>query len=398
MFQSLTEFIKNRNRFLQIFLIYLVSQIVYLWLAWTFFAPMGYYGSTELPRFADPWIARTEVILTGGQLYKDVFTATPPLTNYLLVPPGWFALQTGIMNPWATSGFMVWFSLFNLFTAWLLLVMFEDKRWGFLSAVFFLLNPLTFGNTVLRRQDESVIVFFMALSLFFILRNEHTKGAISIGLSLLVKLTGAIPLPLAFWYTKKWQYAVLPVVVFFGGMAPWFLSVGRAAMFWDTGTRDNQHPFQFDGVSLGRLWNKGAAVDAQLGLTIPSIIFVVGVAVVLLYVMWKRFGILEDLSILTATVLILTPKLHTGYFSILVLFMTPLLVKKRLVWQFMIFGLLALAADLYKWPIEDFSVAFWTMVVAFILLIWLMVKITVPAEERLVEFEPLSNLLAQFNR
>ena len=169
-------------------------------------------------------------------------------------------------------------------------------------------------------------------------------------------------------------------------------------MFWDTGTRDNQHPFQFDGVSLGRLWNKGAAVDAQLGLTIPSIIFVVGVAVVLLYVMWKRFGILEDLSILTATVLILTPKLHTGYFSILVLFMTPLLVKKRLVWQFMIFGLLALAADLYKWPIEDFSVAFWTMVVAFILLIWLVVKITVPAEERLVEFEPLSNLLAQFNR
>ena len=141
------------------------------------------------------------------------------------------------------------------------------------------------------------------------MRNEHTKGAISIGLSLLVKLTGAIPLPLAFWYTKKWQYAVLPVVVFFGGMLPWFLSVGRAAMFWDTGTRDNQHPFQFDGVSLGRLWNKGAAVDAQLGLTIPSIIFVVGVAVVLLYVMWKRFGILEDLSILTATVLILTPKL-----------------------------------------------------------------------------------------
>ncbi|MFT5195257.1 MAG: hypothetical protein ACI85U_002276 [Candidatus Promineifilaceae bacterium] len=398
MLQTFTDFIKNRSRFTQLFLIYLVSQIVYLWLAWTFLAPMGYYGSTELPRFADPWIARTETILTGAQLYKDVFTTTPPLTNYLMIPPGWFAIATGIVNPWATSGFMVYFSLFNLFTAWLLLVMFGKEQggrdWGFVTAVCFLLNPLTFGNTVLRRQDESIIVFFMAVSLYYILRNEHAKGAIAIGVSMLVKLTGLIPLPIAFWYTKKWQYVILPITAFFIGLAPWLISVGRAAMFWSTGTRDNQHPFQFDGVSLGRLWNRGSELDAQLGLTIPSIIFVAGVGIVLLFVMWKRFGILEDFSILAATVLILSPKLHTGYFSILVLFMTPLVVKRRLIWQFFAFGVLALAADLYKWPIENFTAAFWIMVTAFVLLIWLVVKIAVPEEKRLVQFNPLTNFLS----
>ena len=99
MWQQLHDFWQARHPILRLLLIFLASLIVYLWLAWTFLAPMGYYGPPEAPRFADPWLARTETILNGGQLYKDVFTTTPPLTNYLLVPPGWFALRMGNVNP-----------------------------------------------------------------------------------------------------------------------------------------------------------------------------------------------------------------------------------------------------------------------------------------------------------
>lgn len=378
MLKKSLDFIQSRHPILILFLVFLLSLAIYLGIAWSTLAhmgPIGYYGPTEAPRFADPWLARTETILNGGQLYKDVFTATPPLTNYLLVPPSWVALRTGTINPWATSSFMVYFSLFNFFTAVLIYYMFDDRQWGYLSALFFLLNPLTFGNTILRRQDESIIVFFIAVSLYFILRQQHTRAAISIGVSLLVKLTGAIPLPIGFWYSKKWQYGIFPPFVFLLGMIPWFITVGRAAMFWDTGTRDNQHPFQFDGVSLGRLWNKGNLFDMQIGLTGPSIIFVGGVCLVLIYVMWQRFGILEDLTLVTAVVLMLTPKLHTGYFSILVLFMAPLVVKHRRISPFLLFGVFALAADLYKWPIENFYVAFSLMLLTFVVLIWLLTQI-----------------------
>ena len=381
MWQQLTNFWQSRSPALRLFLIFLASLTIYLWLAWTFLAPMGYYGPTEAPRFADPWLARTETILNGGQLYTDVFTTTPPLTNYILIPPGWFALMMGNVNPWATAGFMVYFSLFNLFTALILLVMFDDRRLGYVTAVWFLLNPLTFGNTILRRQDESIIVFFIAVSLYFMLRDDHVKGGIAVGLGLLVKLTAAIPLPLAFWYSKRWEYAVLPVVVFFAGLAPWLISAGEAAMFWSTGTRDNQHPFQFDGVSLGRLWNKGNFFDIQIGLTAPSILFVGGVGLVLLYVMWKQLGMLQDMTLVTTAVLILTPKLHTGYFSILVLFIVPLVVKQRKMWLFSLFGLLALTADLYKWPIENFPLAFGFMILTFSCLIWLVRQVVWPQQQ-----------------
>ncbi|MEM7801173.1 MAG: hypothetical protein AAF633_18420, partial [Chloroflexota bacterium] len=192
----------------------------------------------------------------------------------------------------------------------------------------------------------------------------------------------------AFWYSRKWQYVVLPALTFFIGLAPWLITVGRAAMFWDVGTRDNQHPFQFDGVSLGRLWNKGQLFGTEIGLTVPSIIFVGGVGAVMLYVMWKRFGLLEDFSIVAATVLMLSPKLHTGYFSILVLFMTPLVVKHRLVWPFFTFGVVALVADLYKWPIENFSIAFGLMILAFAILTAIVVRIAFPPPKRMTSGQP----------
>ena len=43
---------------------------------------------------------------------------------------------------------MIYFSLFNLFGAYVLLYVGETKKEGFTAAVVFLLNPLTFGNTV----------------------------------------------------------------------------------------------------------------------------------------------------------------------------------------------------------------------------------------------------------
>ena len=57
----------------QLTVIFLISLFVYLAIAYFFHAPRGYYGTIEAPRFADPWIARGETILSGGLLYRDVF-------------------------------------------------------------------------------------------------------------------------------------------------------------------------------------------------------------------------------------------------------------------------------------------------------------------------------------
>ncbi|MCB8945192.1 MAG: DUF2029 domain-containing protein [Ardenticatenaceae bacterium] len=346
--------------------IFLASLLIYLLIAAYYHAPRGYYGTIDAPRFADPWMARSETILNGGLLYRDVFTTTPPLTNLLLIPPSLVPIYFGNINPWATLSYMLWFSLFNLFTALVLLKMGTTEKEGFQAAVFFLLNPLTFGNTVLRRQDESVVVFFIALALMLVLQRRHVKAAVAIGLGLLVKLSAAVVLPVAFLHHRKWHYAILPGIVFAAGMAPFLLLAGRDAIFWDFGTGGAQHPFQYRGVSLVGLWNQFHT--EQIPLLPMSILLVAATAVATLFIAWKQPGILQGVIILVAAVFLFSPKLHTGYFSVLVLAMAPLLKKWATVGLYWLLGLVAIVADFYKWPIVNIEAAFGWMVVTLALM------------------------------
>ncbi len=359
----------------KLFVLFVLLLLVYLAIAYFVHWPAGYYGSIAQPRFADPWIARTETILSGGLLYRDVFTTTPPLTNFLLIPPAYISGLFEHVNPWATLAFMIYFSLFNYLGALVLLYMGETRREGFLTALFFLLNPLTFGNTILRRQDESIVVFFIGIALLLFLKREHLSAAVSMGGAVLVKLTGGIILPIAFLHSRKWHYLVIPALVFFTAVSPFLVLAGRAAMFWDFSQQEGEHPFQFGGVSLVALWNNFHESGQQIALQWPSILFVTGVGVVLLFIAWKRIGIVEDLTILIIVILLLTPKLHTGYFSMLAFSMAPLLKKYRLHWIYFVFGGLAVIADYYKWPVENFPAAFYMMVGVVVLLIAAMVSI-----------------------
>ncbi|MCP5095621.1 MAG: DUF2029 domain-containing protein [Chloroflexi bacterium] len=368
---------------MQIFLIYLAVLIVSLLIAYFYHAPREYYGTIEAPRFADPWMARTETILNGGLLYRDVFTTTPPLTNLLLIPPSLVPIYVTELNPWATLSYMLYFSLFNLFGAYVLLKMGENRRDGFIAAVLFLVNPLTFGNTVLRRQDESILVFFVAVALFYVVKRKHIKGMVAIGVAALVKLSGAMVVPIAFLHSRDWRYLVIPGLVFFAGLSPFLILAGSDAIFWDFGTEHGQHPFQYHGVSLGRLYRDG--FGTEIPLLVTSTLFVVVAGVVGLYVMWKRFGVLEDMAILASTVFIFSPKLHTGYFSILVMVLASLIKDRWSAALYMLFGVMAMTADFYKWPIENFQSAFWQMIIAFIFLVTLLYRVTKTSLQQKVE-------------
>jgi len=62
----------------------------------------------------DVYRARTQTILDGGLLYRDVHTETPPIINYLLVPA---QVLGGAEHDWVWSAY---FSLFDFLLAALL--------------------------------------------------------------------------------------------------------------------------------------------------------------------------------------------------------------------------------------------------------------------------------------
>jgi Gpi18-like mannosyltransferase len=367
----------RRTYMLRVTAVFVVLFIVYLLIARFVLEPLGYYGTVEKPRFADPWIARAETILGGGQLYRDVFTAAPPLVNFLMIPPTVISGLFEHRNPWSTLSFMSYFSLFNLFIAYVLLFTDQDAREGYRSALYFLLNPLTFGNSVLRRQDEPILVFFFSLSLLFMARQHHWKACIAMGLAMLVKLSGALMIPVAFARTRDWKYLVIPIVIFGMVFAPFIVAGGETAVS-NIAQKGTQHPFRFRGISLGALWSAMHGEATRTGLIVYSTVMVVGVALILILIARKPLGLFEDMSLLTAVVLMLAPNLHCGYLLILVLMMTPLLHKYRMEGFYFLFGLLALVADMYKWPVENFEIAFGLVLATFGVIALAMVRLRWP--------------------
>lgn len=370
---------------LRIFGVFLVLFIVYLAIALLVYAPLGHYGTLTESTFSDPWIDRVNTVLSGGLLYKDVYTTTPPLINFLLIPPVLLSGVFGHGNPWGTLSFMAYFSLFNLFAAYVLLYMAEDRREGYRSALYYLLNPFTFGNSILRRQDESILAFFFALVLLFVLHQRHWRANLVIGLTLLVKITGLLMIPIALVHTRDWKYVVIPMVVFALVFAPFLMAAGEAAVFWDVSEKRTQHPFNFEGISLGRLW-LGAFGEPLMSLDVHSVVLVIGVILVLVLIIWKPQGMLEDLALLLATIWLLSPRLHAGYFSLLVLAMAPLAHKYRLKVLYFAFAPFILVADLYKAnPLKNFTVALVLLAWGFVLLVIALVRMRLQRKESQAE-------------
>jgi hypothetical protein len=191
----------------------------------------------------------------------------------------------------------------------------------------------------------------------------------------LVKLSGAFLIPVALIHYRNWRYLIIPPLVFILVMGPFLLLAGSEAIFFNPSTDRAQHPFQFKGVSLGALWNQMQGETGQIPLLAASVAMIIVVGIAIVIIAWKRFGILQDMIILTTAIYIVSPKLHTGYFSLVALLMAPLIRNRAIAILYLLFGAFAVVADFYKWPIADFRIAFWLMVVTLIMLLGLTIAL-----------------------
>jgi hypothetical protein len=275
---------------------------------------------------------------------------------------------------------MGYFSIFNLLTAYVLLNTEKDKEEGYRSAMYFLLNPLTFGNSVLRRQDESILVFFFSLALLSLLHHHRWRASIATGLTMLIKLSGALLMPIAFLHTRDWIYLIVPVVVFGLAFAPFLWSAGESAVFWDISGDNKQHPFQLHGISFGNLWRHGHNEVPLMSMSAHSILLIIGSALALAFIAWRPRGLLEDLSLLTVTGLLLSPKLHTGYFALVVLMMAPLVRRYRIEWLYFLSGVLIMVVDMLKSELDAYNLAFALLAASFLLLIVGIIRFRCPSK------------------
>jgi Gpi18-like mannosyltransferase len=132
---------------------------------------------------------RTQGILDGQWLYRDIPCESPPLIVYLMIPA---QLANG-----GNLAYQVWFCIFVLLTALTLywgLRRFDDRR-AFFTAIMFLFIPVGTVETVLGIQDEAIMVWIFVLSIVLAAVSKWRESVLVMAIGAWTKVVNAFLYP-----------------------------------------------------------------------------------------------------------------------------------------------------------------------------------------------------------
>jgi hypothetical protein len=254
---------------------------------------------------------RAKSIIDGLIPYRDFYAESPPIINYLLVPPqllggeGWM--------------YALYFSTFTFLTGAFIYAFLRrfDEHLGFISGVLFILSPFAFVESTFGIQDESIVVFFFLLPPLFIVIGRVREGAAALGLGIMTKMLSVMLTPILFLGDRPLRkhletflvlvitillvslpFLIICPVEFLRFPEYYFLEVEGAVMggmsFWHF-------------LEMGRL-----KIPGEVGLIITVSTFLIATY----YVLSRRIRPWQASLILVMTFFTFYPKIHLGYFLI----------------------------------------------------------------------------------
>jgi len=269
------------------------------------------------------YIQRARTILRGKLLYRDVDTQTPPLINYLLVPPVYFGA-----SPLA---FEIYFSIFTILTVLAIFhfLSYINGRKAFLSAIAFLLVPTTLVVPTFARQDEAIVAFFFILPLILAFENKNGYAYTFLSsIGVWIKMHSIFLIPPIFLKLKGKEMlkhiaiilavsaaVTVPFILAAFDQFTWYLK------FYFLGKGG-----KLEGISLWRI------LDSQ-GYAVPKIVLIAVMVLSFLAIYYisykKKFGIWKTVSLTFILYFIIYPKIHYEYFLMLFALLVPYLIENK---------------------------------------------------------------------
>lgn len=267
------------------------------------------------------YIERAKTILNGGLLYRDVITKTPPLINYLLVPPVYFGASP--------LSFEIYFSIFIMLTVVSIYYFLSaiNKKLAYKSSLLFLFIPTVLASSTFCRQDESIAVFFFIFPLLLLYGMEK-KFFYSIfsSIGVWIKMHPLFLIPPFLIKQNRREILkhslimvsislviVMPFLIFAFDEFTWFLK------FYFFGEGE-----ELQGISLWR-------IISAFGFSIPSIFLILLLFIFLIatYIKFYRSSLWKMVLISLIGYFMLYPKIHYEYYVILFAVAIPYLAENR---------------------------------------------------------------------
>lgn len=153
---------------------------------------------------------RTDGVLSGLWLYRDIPCESPPLIVYLMLPA---QLANG-----GDLAYQVWFSIFVLLTALTIywaLRRYDDLK-AFFAALVFLFVPVGTVETVVGIQDEAIVIWIFVLSILLAVVGRRGWGALATAIGIWTKLINALFYPFLWKASGAWRERLVHLGIVLG--------------------------------------------------------------------------------------------------------------------------------------------------------------------------------------
>jgi len=256
---------------------------------------------------------RTQGVLDGLWLYRDIQCESPPLIVYLMLPAQ--------MAGGSELAYQVWFSIFILLTSlslYLALRRFDDVK-AFLVALTFLFVPVSTIETVFGIQDEAIVfyVFILSILLAVIGRLRWSAAAMTVGIWTKFMNGFLLPFLLRAERTRRERLILLGIVAGISLLVclPFLIVCPEEFLrfpsyyFFRSGTSE-------DPTSNLNIWD----FLSMGGLDLPSwffLILIAGVMVLAYYVgLRKDRTLLEGMLIVLVAFILIYPRTTATYYTL----------------------------------------------------------------------------------
>jgi len=254
---------------------------------------------------------RAQGIIDGLIPYRDFYAESPPIINYLLVPPQLFGGEA-----WMYAAYFSFFTFLTGALMYLLLRRF-DEHLAFISGVLFVLSPFAYMESTWGIQDESIVVLLFILTPLLVVIGRSREGSISLGAGIMTKMLSVMLTPILFLnrrpFRKHLEVFLYLVLTIFIISLPFLIICPNEFLSFP-----EYYFLEVEGAVMGGMsfWHflemGGFMIPGEIGLAITVITFLVATY----FVFKKRFPIWLAALALVLTFFTFYPKIHLGYFLI----------------------------------------------------------------------------------
>jgi len=264
---------------------------------------------------------RTQAVLDGKVLYRDVKMESPPLIVYLLLPPQ--------MAGGSELAYQIYFSLFTILTALTLywgLRRYDDFR-AFVVSLLFLGSPFGTVESTIGIQDESIIVFMFIVAAVLAIQAKGRLSSVVSAIGVWTKIFPGLFYPVLFlrtrsWKERKWQIGAIVLISLlislpFLILAP--VEFLKFPLYYLLGSGDGGESVNpTGGISVWDFLRTG-------GLDVPGMVLLPLTIIAYVGALW--YGRKKGMDIWPATLLVLVafvifyPRIWLGYFVLPVTFL-----------------------------------------------------------------------------